>query len=152
MKFSFSFYEIFFFLLQLVYCHGKWKCFFYKHVSITVVCLRVYCSSKNIFYIFYSIGYSKQWISKVFSKKQLINRCLINEDCCNNRMYIILSCPFNRLSSYLGHWHNCFKGQTSKSLSFGSGSARGEDKSETPVNAGPDPCLPELCDKVWVKS
>ena len=42
---------------------------------------------------------------------------------------------------------NVFKGQTSKSLSFGSGSAR-EDKSETPVNAGPDPCLPELCDKV----
>ena len=42
---------------------------------------------------------------------------------------------------------NIPKGQTSKSLSFGSGSAR-EDKSETPVNSGPDPCLPELCDKV----
>merc|ERR1719410_2331652 len=36
---------------------------------------------------------------------------------------------------------------TTKSLSFGSGSAR-EEKAETPVNSGPDPCLPEICDKV----
>ena len=38
-------------------------------------------------------------------------------------------------------------GHTTKSLSFGSGSAR-EEKAETPVNSGPDPCLPEICDKV----
>ena len=36
-----------------------------------------------------------------------------------------------------------------RTSTFGSGSNR-EDKVETPVNSGPDPCLPEICDKMWV--
>lgn len=62
-------------------------------------------------------------------------------------MYIVIFCSFYKISIAFDIDTDIFKGQTSKSLSFGSGSAR-EDKSETPVNSGPDPCLPELCDKV----
>ena len=37
-----------------------------------------------------------------------------------------------------------------RTSTFGSGSNR-EDKLETPVNSGPDPCLPEICDKMLVR-
>ena len=37
-----------------------------------------------------------------------------------------------------------------RTSTFGSGSNR-EDKVETPVNSGPDPCLPEICDKMSVR-
>ena len=39
---------------------------------------------------------------------------------------------------------------TGRTSTFGSGSNR-EDKVETPVNSGPDPCLPEICDKMSVR-
>ena len=37
-----------------------------------------------------------------------------------------------------------------RTSTFGSGSNR-EEKVETPVNSGPDPCLPEICDKMSVR-
>ena len=72
-------------------------------------------------------------------------RCSELESLMESIMIIILA-----LSAALSLSQRVTNSLTGRTSTFGSGSNR-EDKVETPVNSGPDPCLPEICDKMSVR-